>query len=799
MSYQVLARKWRPKDFSELIGQQHVVTVLTNALSQQRLHHAYLFTGTRGVGKTTIARIFAKSLNCQQGVTATPCGQCDVCQDIDAGRFVDLLEVDAASRTKVDDTREILDNVQYAPTRGRYKVYLIDEVHMLSKSSFNALLKTLEEPPEHVKFILATTDPQKLPITVLSRCLQFHLKALTQQQITEKLSQILDAESVTYDDASIALLSKAARGSMRDCLSLTDQAIAQGQGHIVSDNVLQMLGGVDQNWVYKILIALIKQDPQELLNLSQHIASYAPSYHNLLAQLVQLLHQVALYQLVPNGVDLDEQKRQLIDKFAKSMAPEDVQLYYQIVVNGRKDIAYAGDEQAGFDMILLRMLAFKPASIADTISVPQNTPLSAVTNVSDSESAIAHVAVTPRTTTSKQSTPQDTKGQDTTQIPQQAPDVSQPSTDVQAEAVESELPDVASSNQASNTPSKANVFIDRNQATDERALMAEQEQLEAMASVQKQQASSQANVASEQSQQPLQESPQAESSAGEGGLSPELAKMVATRNLLRSKKKAAEGSVKKSLTPTAKAIEPQEPQPASSTAPTYEANAAQTDGDKTASADLPLTEREANSQTSQPELSADNKLLVEQNMSHVPSNTPPSEQTTVDDKTPTHQAPNRNNQQAVYQQPVLKHSSEFNANDIDPTLIRDANQVDTWAHMIDAMSLTGRVRQLALNSLLDSQSTDEHLIIHVDNQWAHLNSKAAYQAIVDSYSQLKQRPCQVTINGIEQPQFTPLAIQHIINDIRLNWAKQVIASDELVRTLQQEFAAFVDENSVVPL
>ena len=267
MSYQVLARKWRPKSFNELMGQEHVVTVLVNALTQQRLHHAYLFTGTRGVGKTTIARIFAKSLNCEQGVTATPCGVCDACVDIDQGKFVDLLEIDAASRTKVDDTREILDNVQYAPTRGRYKVYLIDEVHMLSRSSFNALLKTLEEPPEHVKFILATTDPQKLPVTVLSRCLQFHLKALTVKQISDKITEILVKESVSFDDEAIALLAKAARGSMRDCLSLTDQCIAQGNGNIARSDVQQMLGGVDRDWVFKILIALLKQDSSALMQL----------------------------------------------------------------------------------------------------------------------------------------------------------------------------------------------------------------------------------------------------------------------------------------------------------------------------------------------------------------------------------------------------------------------------------------------------------------------------------------------------------------------------------------------------
>jgi len=364
MSYQVLARKWRPKSFSELVGQSHVVTVLSNALSQGRLHHAYLFTGTRGVGKTTIARIFAKSLNCEQGVTATPCGVCDTCKDIDQGRFIDLLEIDAASKTKVDDTREILDNVQYAPTRGRFKVYLIDEVHMLSRHSFNALLKTLEEPPEHVKFILATTDPQKLPVTVLSRCLQFHLKALSPSQIEQQLNKVLSAEEVNVEKGALSLLSRAAQGSMRDALSLTDQAVAQGQGAISCAGLENMLGGINRNWPYQILVELIKGDSEALMNLSLEVASYAPSYSRLLAELLQLLHQVALSKITNRNFEVTAEHQTLIRQFAQCMSAEDVQLYYQIVLAARKDLPYASDEQAAFDMALLRLLAFQPQVVA---------------------------------------------------------------------------------------------------------------------------------------------------------------------------------------------------------------------------------------------------------------------------------------------------------------------------------------------------------------------------------------------------------------------------------------------------
>ena len=373
MSYQVLARKWRPKSFSELVGQSHVVTVLSNALTQGRLHHAYLFTGTRGVGKTTIARIFAKSLNCEQGITATPCGVCDTCQDIDQGRFIDLLEIDAASKTKVDDTREILDNVQYAPTRGRFKVYLIDEVHMLSRHSFNALLKTLEEPPEHVKFVLATTDPQKLPVTVLSRCLQFHLKALSPSQIEQQLDKVLSAEEVSVEQGALSLLSRAAQGSMRDALSLTDQAIAQGQGSISCAGLEHMLGGINRNWPYQILVELIKGDSEALMNLSLEIASYAPSYSRLLAELLQLLHQVALAQITKRNFEVSAEHQVLIGQFAQCMSAEDIQLYYQIVLSARKDLPYASDEQAAFDMALLRLIAFQPQAAASNTAAQEVT------------------------------------------------------------------------------------------------------------------------------------------------------------------------------------------------------------------------------------------------------------------------------------------------------------------------------------------------------------------------------------------------------------------------------------------
>jgi DNA polymerase-3 subunit gamma/tau len=364
MSYQVLARKWRPRFFAEMVGQEHVLRALINALNDQRLHHAYLFTGTRGVGKTTIARILAKCLNCEQGVSATPCGECSSCREIAEGRFVDLIEVDAASRTKVEDTRELLDNVQYAPTRGRYKVYLIDEVHMLSTHSFNALLKTLEEPPEHVKFLLATTDPQKLPITVLSRCLQFSLKNMTPERVVGYLEKVLKAEDIKFEEPALWQLGRAAQGSMRDALSLTDQAIAYGQGEVFEHQVNAMLGTIDRGRVFKLAEILATGQVSELLSQVAAMAEHGPDYDEVVQALMQLWHKVAVAQVAPSSVDNSEGDKAAIVQLAGAMRAEDIQLFYQTALVGRKDLPLAADPRQGFEMILLRMLAFKPVNSA---------------------------------------------------------------------------------------------------------------------------------------------------------------------------------------------------------------------------------------------------------------------------------------------------------------------------------------------------------------------------------------------------------------------------------------------------
>ena len=671
MSYQVLARKWRPKCFEELVGQEHVVTVLVNAINEQRLHHAYLFTGTRGVGKTTIARIFAKSLNCETGVTATPCGKCDTCLEIDQGRFIDLIEIDAASKTKVDDTRELLDNVQYAPTRGRYKVYLIDEVHMLSRHSFNALLKTLEEPPEHVKFILATTDPQKLPVTVLSRCLQFHLKALTVKQIESKLIEILANEKVTHDSGTLTLLAKAACGSMRDSLSLTDQAIAQGKGYITLPNLQQMLGGIDQNWVYKIVIALLKQDGKNLMLLTQEIASFAPSYSRLFAELIQLFHQMAIFQIIEQHFDLSSEHAQLLKKFSQSITPEDVQLYYQICVNGRKDLPYTSDEQAAFDMTLIRLFAFKPMQKEqlNTDELISLTP----TDVTDIDSSFMDKTVENEQT------------------------LAQEMQNIEAQAAE--IKNIETKEKINQTTDSVDEFNNPDTV--------EEEQLETPIET----------IISKNSEEIIPEQNNKEETTP--FISP-VSSVLASRNMLRSRKKELEKQEKK------------------------------LDGAVSRPTDLSKLEKEV----------------------EVPLK----------------------KENGIVELPIPEQS--FQVENIDPATIRKANQVDEWANMIDSMELIARLRQLAIHATIDENSTEDNLILCLDQATKHLHTDLAQQQLEQSISDYLARNIKVTINIVDKTIADPYQIQSHINDKRSDYAKELLKNDEIVQDLEKRFQATLDDGSI---
>jgi len=721
MSYQVLARKWRPKKFEELMGQEHVVTVLVNALAQQRLHHAYLFTGTRGVGKTTIARIFAKSLNCEMGITATPCGTCDTCLEIDQGRFVDLLEIDAASKTKVDDTREILDNVQYAPTRGRYKVYLIDEVHMLSRHSFNALLKTLEEPPEHVKFILATTDPQKLPVTVLSRCLQFHLKALTVSQIETKLTEILAKEQVNHEEGTLTLLAKAARGSMRDSLSLTDQAIAQGQGNITLVNIQQMLGGLDQNWIYKIVIDLLKQDGISLMALTQEIASCAPSYSRLFAELIQLFHQIAILQIVDQHFDLLPEHAQLLKRFSKAMSPEDVQLYYQICVNGRKDLPYASDEQAAFDMTLLRLFAFKPMQKEQLSDVNVNSLAPSEPQSIADDSFILPKTAAPlveEKTELSASTPtlEETSAPISVQEKEQQLVQEMAAIEQQAEEMQDVSVKLGITESEFNAPelelAPIPEFIPEPTIDHDIAPIPE---FIPEPTIDHDIAPTPISI-SEQAQQAQSTTPATEFDSP-------LSAVLATRNMLRSRKKQ---------------LDKQEKKPGDAIARQANANSAESVAkDKTEVTDTKVV--------------------------------------------------------------LAKPEQPYQAENIDPATIRKANQVDKWAHMIDSMELTARLRQLAIHATIDDESTEEHLILCLNQTTKHLVTDTAQQQLQQNISLFLSRQITVTIKNVEETVADPYQIQSHINDKRYDYAKELLEKDEIVQALQQDFQAILDEDSISAL
>ncbi len=782
MSYQVLARKWRPQTFHQLVGQEHVKQALVNALDQQRLHHAYLFTGTRGVGKTTIARIFAKSLNCDEGISATPCGQCTSCQDIEAGRFVDLIEIDAASRTKVEDTREILDNVQYAPTRGRYKVYLIDEVHMLSKHSFNALLKTLEEPPSHVKFLLATTDPQKLPITILSRCLQFNLAALTEPQIQAQLSHVLEQEQLSFETQALNILAKAARGSMRDALSLTDQAIAQTNGDINSAAVQTMLGLMDSEWSHTLLLAIASQDEASLAQTLSTLAARQANYTALLDDVISVCHLVAMTQFIPSACQLDDTHQELVTSLAQNLAPETVQVIYQILLSGKRDLSLAPVAQIGFEMVMLRALAFSPLESASAQPVPSKvTPSQHVAKSEQTASASAKPSLKAMLD-AKRAALSEAK----------SPEVDAPN------VIESTV----SESQERHTPSQASDTI-----TDETSGVMSQDE----------QASRDEALLNAQLEDVLARS---DAMTEEATPSPQVG---SAPNSMPAK--AVEHSDTEGAQSFSDVTHQEQPNaPVTHTQPTampHEGMQAQPLGSQDALAELDNHEAaasEAIAKLLRKRNVSGSGTLVNQDTSERPSaKKAEPQQGAQSNEMPAATAPKKvhrpfKERHVVVEQhlaPELIEQLQPQANEPEPEAppkiipegfaspmgtTRFAHEVDTWAKHIETMGLSGRIRQFALHSTLNVQGDTAHLV--VDETQRHLESTMALSAIENGLCQVLNRTVQVALSYQNALANTPFLIQQGIDEKRYHEAVEIMHNDPNVSALSQRFSATLDDTSI---
>ncbi len=849
MSYQVLARKWRPNRFAELVGQEHVVSAISNALDNNRLHHAYLFTGTRGVGKTTIARIFSKSLNCEQGLGANPCGQCGTCQEIEHGNFIDLLEIDAASRTKVEDTRELLDNVQYKPSRGRYKVYLIDEVHMLSKHSFNALLKTLEEPPPHVKFLLATTDPQKLPVTILSRCLQFNLKALSRGQITKQLEHVLGQESLQFELDALIQLARAAQGSMRDALSLTDQAIAQGNGAVSLSIVTDMLGLMDKNQVLKLLHAVVQKDSQAVMQQVEQMANQAPDFGQVLSEIMSLLHQVALTQFVPDACKLETLSAKAMYHLAKSVPVEQVQLLYQIALSGKKDLPYAADPRTGLEMTLLRMLAFSPDGIElDPSDLAQQAPDHGTVH----ESVPMPSDQTPSTDNLQQAS--SAQPNSNTKVDAELPDApehqlrqqpnksaepqSQPSTIVgssQSQPIHSELP-------SQQTPTD----------TEKAALYSEQDAI-------LQQAEQYGHQTDYDGLQPVDmySEPVATEAASNPDITPSIADsadtssststsdLIALRNRLKQNQLQGEdgaGQVKKSDPVVAKDVAAAPTSPSHQNIANVEPEHSNTQSTESsqdfsqwheqykqdkpeASAELLPSEEVSEQSASEPlpiaNYQDENPFAPSSDAQGLdPGQSIPSSESVVDYAAPpwdtaeqsssnsslnTLKLPTESNNQALTEPERFDpnaHLDEDNVGEVTMQVpafldnkqkVVNANQLDQWSQLIDQIQVSGLTKQLALHSSYELQGNKVILTLLAGKE--HLDTPIARQILQQALCQgLNMQVELEIITG--QPINTPYALQIKINQVRHQYARQVVQDDPGVQLLKQRFAAQVDEQSI---
>lgn len=738
MSYQVLARKWRPHQFEDVVGQSHVLTALANALAHNRLHHAYLFSGTRGVGKTTIARIFAKGLNCEQGVTATPCGQCETCREIDEGRFVDLLEIDAASRTKVEDTRELLDNVQYKPARGRYKVYLIDEVHMLSRHSFNALLKTLEEPPEYVKFILATTDPQKLPVTILSRCLQFHLKHLDHAQIQSQLENVLTQEHVDHEPRALSLLARAAEGSMRDALSLTDQAIALGNGQVQADSVSAMLGTLNTEQALYLLEAMAQGEAQPAMACLEELAGVGVEWDSLLRELAAQLHRVAMYQALPASLDEAAPDAERITALSQLVSPQEVQLCYQIALQGRQDLTYAPDGRTGLEMVLLRMLAFRPVSgqgiTPQAINVPATEPA-------------AQPQHRPQ---------QDQQGMQRVQALKAQMNGGQQHAPAQPVAPTQQLPQAASQPMQHTQPpqypqdsySQSNHPQSSSQASAPAPMPEQVPQGYGAPSQPPQQAVPTA--------QPIAHSQPASAASG----------LLAARNKLRSQGKRGHEEH-----PTAKKTE-------SAPAKKVATNVLDRIATKHKGQPAPVSGASA--------MPAPGTSAMQENKS--------------DDEyrwKPMMIQPDSEDVKQEVAPGTLKRALEHEKTpEMAKLLVKEAANQDSWSDLVTKLNVGRMVQQLALNSAFEQNNHQVTLFLRQSQ--SHLDNPKAREQLAQAISELLGTDVELSIELSEKGR-SPLEWREGLYQQKLNQAKQSLNSDPNVTFICQRFAAVLDEESVRPL
>ena len=776
MSYQVLARKWRPQTFKEVIGQPHVLTALENGLTQNRVHHAYLFSGTRGVGKTTIARLLAKSLNCEQGVTATPCGQCANCQAIDQGRFVDLLEIDAASRTKVDDTRELLDNVQYKPAQGRYKVYLIDEVHMLSKHSFNALLKTLEEPPEYVKFLLATTDPQKLPITVLSRCLQFHLKAILPEQIEQQLISILKQEQATFELPALNVIAKAADGSMRDALSLTDQALAFGAGHIEYAAVLKMLGTIDQSHLHYLLHFIASGNSQKVFEKIQEFVHLGADFSALHQALASLCHQIALAQLQHTA---NVSKKTAVQLLAERLTPEEVQLFYQIALQGYKDYNYAPNGKVALEMTVMRLLAFKPANYIDideAILAESAAPVIESNVHIQSESVVEQntkITTLGTSFTSPSSvveTSQFTPPSDNIETTSVMIDNNAASTNVEADIhhhaastnVETDTHHHASTADVApllTTSHSRNML--RSHRLKREALKKTEAATDTSLSESKQLVASDINnVASE-------DVPDKENNLGTHNQTPLLHE--------EHRKQTAD-------------IEPQNLPPISS----YQNQLDQPEVERWPSQEAPdFTSVDVSSSLSLPT----NQIQTEQDL----ETSKPTE--AFLDKKKNDDISHLNQHVSVAEEVSFVLNENSVATEIDIASYVDDKVTDPWFLTIKSMQLVGLEKLLAKNCILQMQQQQHQIVLKLNEYQQHLlNNHGLCDSLKEKLRQYYGEQYTVDIKvGHEEGQHTPQALEMIVYQQYLAAAKTAIKNDPIVQSFVQDYAAKVYENSIVPL